>query len=63
VTQQISISTAPAFPLAIQAFNGAGTKTPAPTGITCGGQIYTGDNMSMTGAFTLDTPGTAGIHF
>jgi hypothetical protein len=60
--QRITINTGIAFPLPITAFDGAGTNS-AGAGITCGGQIYTGDNANMTGAFALSTPGVGGIHW
>lgn len=62
VTQRISISTGMSYPLLITAFDGTGTDTEG-TGITYAGQVYSGDQSSMTGSFTLDTPGAGGTHF
>lgn len=62
-TQELSITpaTTTSFPLASQAFDGAGTKTPAAG--TCAGQIFTGDAFQMTGRFALSTPASGGIHW
>ncbi len=64
-TQQIVINPpSGTFPINnITAYNGAGTNTASPSGITCSNQIYTGDSARMTGTFTLSTPGVGGIHW
>lgn len=66
-TQVLAITpaTTTTYTLPIVAHNGAGTKTPQPSGVgTCGGQIYTGDRAQMTGSFQLSTGvvGGGGIH-
>ncbi|MFS3130170.1 hypothetical protein ACLM5J_17340 [Nocardioides sp. Bht2] len=55
-TQQITIAST-AFPLALQAFDGTGTKTAAAT--TCGGDVWTGDRANMNGVFNLAVTGGA----
>lgn len=62
-TQRLTINTGASYPLAITAFDKSGTSTPDPSGITCGGEFYTGDNMAVTGTLQLATPGVGGIHF
>ncbi|MFI5430078.1 hypothetical protein ACHMWU_28975 [Aeromicrobium sp. UC242_57] len=62
-TQQIRITpSAGVFPLSLTAFDGSGTNT-VGSGMSCGGQIYTGDGLQLTGTFTIATPGAGGIHF
>jgi|GEM_PF-1881288 len=57
---RIEIDTTGNYPLALQAADGWGTKTPTGSG-TCGGQVYTGDNADMTGDFNVDVdPGNPG---
>ncbi|MFS3130168.1 hypothetical protein ACLM5J_17330 [Nocardioides sp. Bht2] len=55
-TQRITIAST-AFPLNLQAFNGAGTKTPASS--TCAGEVLTGDKANMNGVFSLSVTGGA----
>lgn len=56
-TQQILIDTAPAFPFAITAFDGASesaqTVLPPSGPGTCGGTIFTGDSADMDGDFAV----------
>lgn len=63
-TQQISINTAPSYPFAITAYDGASeaAQLVLPTTPTCGGFIYTGDTASMFSVFNVTTPGIGGIH-
>lgn len=63
VNQVITISNPTSYPLDITAYDGSGTNTVSATDRTCGGQIYGTDFARMAGAFTLDTPGVAGIHW
>lgn len=53
-TQRITIASS-SFPLALQAFNGAGTKTPAAS--SCAGEVVTGDAANMNGVFSLSVTG------
>ncbi len=45
------------FELDLVALNGAGTGTPSGSGLSCAGQIGTGDVATMDGDFVLDSTG------